>query len=273
MAFQPKLLQQGLGKVLAPHVAGFNYRIPCCALRHGAVRCSASGDEGAAPVPPTPPSQPSAPPKAVVRSTLPPGRVITQEPINPNIKFERLETLSKDSWGGVAGVDRGESDDPTNWGRIALIVGGDVSALLLFAAVGRGSHGEVMSLVSVAGTAAPFLAGWLGAAVALGSYGKAAQGGNTGAAAAAAAKAWAVGIPVGLAIRSVVRGYLPETVFIGVTLAVTAVLLVGWRSALAAATPEAAAPATPAEALKRRKNKKGNPFEFLQLLSGLVGRW
>jgi hypothetical protein len=34
-----------------------------------------------------------------------------------------------------------------------------------------------------------------------------------------------------------------------------------------------AAPQAPIDQLKARKNKSGGPFEFLQLLFGLVGRW
>lgn len=45
-------------------------------------------------------------------------------------------------------------------------------------------------------------------------------------------------IQVGLAIRSAVKGHLPEPSFAGVTLAFTFITLVGWRSALAALTPD-----------------------------------
>ena len=123
-----------------------------------------------------------------------------------------------------------------------------------------------------ASACSPPCAGWYGAAPWLGGYGRAAQGGGLGAAAGAAAKCWAVGVPVGLLLRTLSRGYLPETPFLVVSMVATAVLLVGWRSALAAATPEAA-PKSPREQLQRRKNKQGNPFEFVSLLFGLVKRW
>ncbi len=55
-------------------------------------------------------------------------------------------------------------------------------------------------------------------------------------AALTAAKCWAVGAPVGLAVRTLTKGYLPPTAFIVVSLASTAVFLVGWRTALAALT-------------------------------------
>lgn len=79
-------------------------------------------------------------------------------------------------------------------------------------------------------------------------------------------------MPLGLAIRSVSRGYIPSPIFIGISMATTAVMMVGWRAALAAATP-AAAPLSPAQQAAARKDKQGNPFEFLQLLISLVKRW
>ncbi len=42
-----------------------------------------------------------------------------------------------------------------------------------------------------------------------------------------------------IALRSASRGYIPDRAFILVSLAVTAVFLVGWRSGLAALTPQA----------------------------------
>ena len=94
-----------------------------------------------------------------------------------------------------------------------------------------------------------------------------------GAAAAAAAKPWAAGIPAGLLLRTASRGYLPEPTFIAVSLAATGVFLVGWRAALAAATEEAPAAETPAEQLRGRKDRKGNVLEMFSMLTSLVKRW
>jgi hypothetical protein len=84
----------------------------------------------------------------------------------------------------------------------------------------------------------PRAPGWFAAAPLLGGYGKEARGGAVGPAAVAAAKVWALGAPLGLVVRGVSKGYVPPTPFIVVSLAATAVLMVGWRAALAAATPE-----------------------------------
>ena len=43
--------------------------------------------------------------------------------------------------------------------RVALLAGGDAAALLLFAAVGRGSHAELDGLAGVLDTAWPFIVG------------------------------------------------------------------------------------------------------------------
>lgn len=48
-------------------------------------------------------------------------------------------------------------------------------------------------------------AGWFASAALLGGFSKQAQGGNAGAAAAAAAKTWALGVPLGIVIRSISR--------------------------------------------------------------------
>lgn len=81
-------------------------------------------------------------------------------------------------------------------------------------------------------------AGWFTSGALLSGFGREAQGGKLGPAAAAAAKTWALGVPLGVAIRSIGRGYVPAMSFIGISLGVTGVLMIGWRAALAALTPE-----------------------------------
>lgn len=143
--------------------------------------------------------------------------------------------------------------------------------LLLFAVIGRINHGEILDMETLT-TALPFMIGWFTSATILGGFGKEARGSEVGPAALTAAKCWGLGTPLGLVIRGVQKGYVPPKPFIIVSLAATAVLLVGWRSALAAATPKKE-PLTRAQQLAMRKDKKGNPFEFLQLIFGLVSRW
>jgi hypothetical protein len=82
------------------------------------------------------------------------------------------------------------------------------------------------------------LQGWVSAGALLGGFSPAAQGGNSKAAAGAAVKTWAVGVPVGVVLRSISRGYIPSTSFMVVSMVATGVLMVGWRTALAALTPQ-----------------------------------
>eukprot|EP00897_Mesotaenium_endlicherianum_P001007 jgi/Mesen1/10907/ME000095S10245 len=129
------------------------------------------------------------------------------------------------------------------------------------AKVDRGDEGVNPILQIVA------LAGWIFAAYMLGDYRPdvAPPVGGAGAGAVSGVKTWALGVPVGLAIRGLTKGQVPPTPFILVSLASTFVILVGWRAAFAALTSK--------EETKRAGNRKGNPFEFFQLLASLVKRW
>jgi hypothetical protein len=80
------------------------------------------------------------------------------------------------------------------------------------------------------------IAGWFLTGPFLGAYAKDAQDGYVLPAALAAGKTWAVAVPVALALRSLERGYFPATPFIVVSAAATGTLMIGWRTALAAAT-------------------------------------
>jgi hypothetical protein len=145
-------------------------------------------------------------------------------------------------------------------------VGGDVAALVAFSAIGRVQHGEALSAETLA-TALPFVIGWLSTAPFVGGYGPA----DVGAAALAAAKCWAAGVPLGLVLRGLSKGYIPPTPFIVVSFVATAVIMIGWRAALASrAAPALKGAAAQAAA---RQNKKGSPFEFIQLLMSLTKRW
>ena len=190
-------------------------------------------------------------------------------PIPQGLKLERVERLEDDAWAGVASVDRGTQG--LGFKDVLIVAGGDIGALMTFATIGRLSHGESLSIVESLGTAAPFIIGWVGASLVLtGGYGKNAVTSPL----KTAAQTWLTGIPAGLVIRSLLKGHLPETTFIMVSMAFTGVALLGWRSAFARfiATPlDSSLSAT--DQLKKRQNKRGNPFEFISLLLSLVKRW
>ncbi|PNH03153.1 hypothetical protein TSOC_010792, partial [Tetrabaena socialis] len=150
----------------------------------------------------------------------------------------------------------------------ALLAAGDLVALLLFAAAGRANHSGEGLAAETLSTALPFVLGWFATAPFLGGFGADSRKKGVPAAALTAAKCWAVGVPAGLVLRGLARGYVPPPPFILVSLAVNGVLLVGWRAALAAATK----PDAP-DSVKTRKDRRGNPFEFLSLLMSLTKRW
>mmetsp|Transcript_42517 Transcript_42517/g.68381 ORF Transcript_42517/g.68381 Transcript_42517/m.68381 type:complete len:275 (-) Transcript_42517:509-1333(-) len=180
-------------------------------------------------------------------------------PATSGIKVIPVEQRSRDAFQGVAKADAA-LEDPTL--RNAKLVAGDAAAILLFAAIGRGNHGEGFAAGEVLATALPFLVGWFAAAPVAGTFGDDARGTEVGAAAAAAAKAWALGIPAGLVLRSVGKGQLPPQPFVIVTMVATGVLLVGWRAGFAKGGAGGG-----------NGNKVGNPLEFMNLLMGLTKRW
>lgn len=75
----------------------------------------------------------------------------------------------------------------------------------------------------------------------------------------------------GLLLRSVVTLRMAPPVFAGISMAATAVLLLGWRALAAAKLPPVAAGGGGGG--KGGSNRKGGPLEFLQLLFGLTTRW
>ncbi|MCI10639.1 hypothetical protein A2U01_0031733, partial [Trifolium medium] len=81
--------------------------------------------------------------------------------------------------------------------RVALFAGGDVLALLLFATIGRYSHGLSILDFETLHTADPFIAGWFLGAYFLGGFSEDGRGMNgLPKGVIATAKSWAVGIPV-----------------------------------------------------------------------------
>ncbi|KDP41580.1 hypothetical protein JCGZ_15987 [Jatropha curcas] len=172
-------------------------------------------------------------------------------PLEGVIQFEKLTSSSR--------LDK--------WGRMALFAGGDVLALLLFSAIGRFSHGYSVFDLDTLRTADPFIAGWFLGAYFLGGYGEDGRGMNgISKAIVAAAKSWALGIPLGVIIRAVSSGHIPPYTFILVTMGSTAVLLIGWRALLSSILPNN-------ESKKNDVYRRGSPFELFELLTSLVRRW
>ncbi|XP_010520793.1 PREDICTED: uncharacterized protein LOC104799830 [Tarenaya hassleriana] len=170
---------------------------------------------------------------------------------------------------GVIQFDKPSSSSSviSKWGRVALLAGGDVLALLLFSAIGRFNHGLPLFSFDILHTADPFIAGWFLSAYFLGGYAEDGRGmKGRSKAVIAAAKSWIAGVPLGLVIRSATSGHIPPSSFILVTMGSTAVLLIGWRALLFSVLPN--------ESKKKDDTyRRGNPFELFELLTSLIRRW
>ncbi|KAF3320479.1 hypothetical protein FCM35_KLT15175 [Carex littledalei] len=154
-----------------------------------------------------------------------------------------------------------------SWGQIGVLAGGDVLCLLMFSAIGRFSHGLPFLDLETLKTADPFVAGWVLSAYFLGAYGDDGKGKNgSSSAILAAAKSWAVGIPLGIGIRTATLGHIPPTPFIMVTMGSTGVLLILWRFI-------ASKILSGGQKQQNDDYRSGNPFELFELLTSLVRRW
>ncbi|GFR47553.1 hypothetical protein Agub_g9278, partial [Astrephomene gubernaculifera] len=242
-----------------------------CNPRLGIRAQAGEGGPGSAPTQTASPPRPASAPRPAAGRPMPPPRRGAGMPQRPDVllgpdgqplEVVRVENMSEQAWAGVARVDRGEEE--FDWKSAALLAAGDLAALALFAAAGRANHGEPLSAETIS-TALPFVLAWFATAPFLGGFGAEARKKGVPAAATTAAKCWAVGIPAGLLLRGLLRGYVPPLPFVAVSLAVNGALLVGWRSALAAVSK----PDEP----KKRKDRYGNPLEFLDLLMSLTKRW
>ena len=120
----------------------------------------------------------------------------------------------------------------SNTRRIATLVIGDALAFLIFAAIGRGSHGEATGLAAIpqiALTAAPFAAAWFIVAPFAGAYRRelTAQPRKM---AIRTVLAWLLSWPVAMAIRGVfVDHAVPPISFALITLIFNTFILLIWR--------------------------------------------
>ena len=105
----------------------------------------------------------------------------------------------------------------------------DVAALVAFVLVGAAEHGEGLALSALARTGLPLLGAWLLVASALGTYQRLGW--------TRLVLTWLVAVPLGLVVRSAVRGGpwgRGLLVFGGVAMAFTLLFLLAGRAALLA---------------------------------------
>lgn len=124
----------------------------------------------------------------------------------------------------------------------------DIVALVGFAAVGKASHAPdgSVDLSAVLVTGFPFVVSWLLTSPLTGVYqdlqltkSSASTGDIAKDALVQTAKGWALAVPLGCALRGIIKGYVPPVPFVIVTLIATLVILGGVRVVYAlATTPE-----------------------------------
>ena len=113
------------------------------------------------------------------------------------------------------------------WGWLAAVI--DVVLIVVFALIGRSSHGEANAPLALWTTASPFLAGWAIAYVTSGAWARPLRFWPTG------VVAWILTVFVGMAIRvatgqGVVDGNPLPISFVIVATIVLGVFLLGWRA-------------------------------------------
>ena len=108
----------------------------------------------------------------------------------------------------------------------------DTISLVIFAAIGKSSHSADGSPDSLAVliTAFPLITAWMVTSPLTGVYSPDDRETNVMISTASkVAKGWVLAIPLGIALRGVIKGYVPPTPFIIVTLLSTLVILAGVR--------------------------------------------
>ncbi len=113
------------------------------------------------------------------------------------------------------------------WGWLAAVI--DVMLIVVFALIGRSSHGEANAPLALWTTAYPFLAGWAIAYVTSGAWARPLRFWPTG------VVAWILTVFVGMAIRvatgqGVVDGNPLPISFLIVATIVLGLFLLGWRA-------------------------------------------
>lgn len=120
--------------------------------------------------------------------------------------------------------------------RLALLAAGDVGVFLVFAALGRRSHGEAAGIAAVGQvleTAAPFVIGWLAIAPLVGAF-RLGTLENPKVLLGRSLLAWLLALPVGLLLRMLIRqSAFPPISFAVTTFLIVGVLLGAWRGGFA----------------------------------------
>jgi hypothetical protein len=111
-----------------------------------------------------------------------------------------------------------------------ILIIGDIIILFLFSMLGRMAHQQSLELWAVSETTAPFVIGWLVAAVLVGAL-KPENLTTIRGTLHKAVLAWLIGVPLGLLIRALILQRWFHWSFILITMVGTLVMIVAWRMA------------------------------------------
>eukprot|EP00638_Chattonella_subsalsa_P004005 CAMPEP_0117756808 /NCGR_PEP_ID=MMETSP0947-20121206/14326_1 /TAXON_ID=44440 /ORGANISM="Chattonella subsalsa, Strain CCMP2191" /LENGTH=241 /DNA_ID=CAMNT_0005576521 /DNA_START=132 /DNA_END=857 /DNA_ORIENTATION=- len=166
-------------------------------------------------------------------------------------------------WSGQAGLDISANGNK-DWSDLAerpFLAFMDAAALTVFAWIGRASHGSTEFDWVVIKTALPFIVGWFGLSPLLGAYTRTAIK-SQGDSLKTIIPAWAFSIPAGIAIRGAIKGEVPPTPFIVVSMVATLVVMSSWRALYIKINGDPDA-----------EFKRGGIFDGFRMISTLIQRW
>ena len=146
-----------------------------------------------------------------------------------NVRPRQTAALFMQEDGGSGDDTASDLSTPLDRPVLAAV---DVVALLGFAAVGKASHSADGSLDigAVASVAFPFVTSWLLTSPLTGVYTNDARDGNVVSESfLKAARGWIIAVPLGIALRGVIKGYVPPVSFAIVTMIATLVIVGGAR--------------------------------------------
>ena len=172
--------------------------------------------------------------------------------------------IRETQWSGQSGLDVTTASN-NNFGDLQnrpMLVIGDVAALLAFASVGRGNHGESVDLFGSLWTAAPFIASWLAVTPFWGAYSRDATA-SKGAVPLKLLPGWIVAVPLALGLRGALKGAVPPTPFIIVSMVATLGFTSAWRVIYILALGETS----------DDESRKAGFLEVFKMVGTLVKRW
>lgn len=179
-----------------------------------------------------------------------------------SIVIER--SIQETKWSGQSDVELtipSSNNFDDLWSRKSLVIG-DVIAFITFAVIGRKNHDEAIDFIDVLSTAAPFVISWVALSSFLGAYNRDATS-SIGNVPKSLLSSWGVCVPLALVIRGFIKGYVPPTPFIIVTLISTYVLLLLWRALYITAVGETS----------DNEYKQAGFLEVFKMIGTLIRRW